>query len=39
MYYYFFILATAQSQGFNGTFPQCCRGRGTEFQPPELMVI
>ncbi|KAK0173176.1 hypothetical protein PV328_006414 [Microctonus aethiopoides] len=31
------MTATAQSQGFNGTFPQCCRGRGTEFQPPELM--
>ncbi|KAG8042227.1 hypothetical protein G9C98_000218 [Cotesia typhae] len=31
------IIATAQSRGFNGTFPQCCRKQGTEFQPPELM--
>ncbi|XP_063981549.1 chorion peroxidase-like isoform X2 [Diachasmimorpha longicaudata] len=31
------ITAVAQSRGFNGTFPQCCRNRGAEFQPPEFM--
>ncbi|XP_015123563.1 chorion peroxidase [Diachasma alloeum] len=31
------ITAAAQSRGFNGTFPQCCRNRGAEFQPPEFM--
>ncbi|KAF7989755.1 hypothetical protein HCN44_008429 [Aphidius gifuensis] len=30
------ITATAQSRGFNGTFPQCCTNRGSEFQPPHL---
>ncbi|XP_057323935.1 chorion peroxidase-like [Microplitis mediator] len=31
------MIATAQSRGFNGTFPQCCRKHGTEFQSPEFM--
>ncbi|XP_034944630.1 chorion peroxidase-like [Chelonus insularis] len=31
------MIATAQSKGFQGSFPQCCRNSGTEFQRPELM--
>ncbi|XP_015595581.1 uncharacterized protein LOC107267903 isoform X1 [Cephus cinctus] len=31
------ITATAQTRGFNGTVPQCCVGRGDDFQPPEFM--